>query len=120
MVFLAVVALNGSQGGSTADNLIDSGNGFLSACDSSDTSGNPLQKGLCLGYVSGVTDGISLAEKLTHKPSSCLPATVTNGQVLDIVVTFVRDHPELRHWQTRWLIQRSLLEAFPCQAQKSK
>jgi len=32
----------------------------------------------------------------------------------DTVVKFIKEHPEVRHWQTRELVIRALMEAFPC------
>ncbi len=97
----------------------DSGNTFLALCenaeDLNDATITPLKRGICLGYVNGVCDGIVLAQSFpTAHPDYCLPTSSDNAQVFDTVVKFIKEHPEVRHWQTRELVIRALMEAFPC------
>jgi hypothetical protein len=49
--------------------------------------------------------------------SFCIPDETTNGQVKDVVVNSLRDHPESRHLPTAVLIEVSLEQAFPCARQ---
>ena len=68
--------------------------------------------GYCYGYVSGVTDGAVSAEAL--HPEICFPDGVTNGQIFDIALKFVRDNPDIRNWSTKNLIFVAVVKAFPC------
>jgi len=108
-----------------ATNLAESGNSFLATCEnagnSNDTSVSSFTRGLCFGYVSGVSDGIELAQSLPSMHADyCLPSESTNGQKFDTVVKFIKQHPEIRHWQTRELLLRGLTEAFPCPATQKR
>ena len=52
--------------------------------------------GFCRGYILGAADfyGTYAAEM---GASSCLSETVTTQQLIDVVVKYLRDHPEKRH-----------------------
>ena len=99
--------------------VADSGNGFLSACQYS-TSENSYTAGLCQGYVRGVSDAVDALFRLTARaqpeaiPLFCIPKDSTNHQILDVVIKFVKEHPEKRHAPTKFLVLDSLIEAFPC------
>ena len=66
---------------------------------------------ICLGYIVGVVDGY-LA--LRTNPVICIPAKVTMGQINDIAVTYLTDHPEKRQYTADSLVLASLIQAFPC------
>ena len=44
----------------------------------------------------------------------CIPNNVTQGQVLDVIVKFLEDHPQNRHQNATVLISVALRDAFPC------
>lgn len=109
-----------------------SGNAFVRTCSVIDkeaekkTSVLEMQDvAVCLGYVRGVTDGISnevaYASAITNQepPSPfCLPEKSTNGQLVRIVLKYIGNHPEEAHETTTLLIIAALKDAFPCTAQK--
>lgn len=65
---------------------------------------------LCLGFVEAVADSFT-----SYEPSLlCLPGTVTNGQLVDIVAKFLRDNPEERHRTAYMLVAQAIGAAFPC------
>jgi hypothetical protein len=45
---------------------------------------------------------------------ACLPVNSSLEQSRDVVVRFLRAHPELRHLVAVSLVARALAEAFPC------
>ncbi len=47
---------------------------------------------------------------------SCIPENVTNGQVSDVVIKYLRDHPEERHILAAILVVKAMAEAFPCKS----
>ena len=65
----------------------------------------------CLAYAVGATDAFAWDGKV------CPPRQVTEQQVRDIVVGYLRDHPELRHYSAPSIASRALEEAFPCKEQ---
>jgi hypothetical protein len=65
----------------------------------------------CVAYISGVIDGYQEAEP---KYPLCYPAQVTVGQMADVVMKFLRDHPEELHKPAGFLVLRAIGVAFPC------
>jgi len=45
---------------------------------------------------------------------SCIPASSQAGQLKDIVVKYLRDHPETRHFEAYALVYVALGQAFNC------
>jgi hypothetical protein len=110
-----------------------SGNAFVRICsvidkDSEQRDGSDrMHLAACLAYVEGVLDGTSqeiayvhvMTEKEPPKPF-CLPDDVEMGQIVKIVLKYVRNHPEEAHERTGFLIAVALEDTFPCTAQNSR
>ena len=79
------------------------GNELLNNC----TSKTPMWKTFCLGYVAGIRDALP-------RNIACIPKAVTIGQLQDIVLKYLREHPESRHRGRYPLVVRAYREAFPC------
>lgn len=108
-----------------ADNL--TGNELLSICSSTD---DQAQNGFCLGYVTGVIEGmkwgVATPLLMSGKAAAeadrsgsillgfCNPEDATLGQYQDVVILYLRNHPSERHNSARILTQLALREAFPC------
>lgn len=69
--------------------------------------GNEYQKLIALGYVSGVADALQNAVV-------CIPATVTSGQVRDMVKANLEANPTSRHYSADSLISNHLTKVWPC------
>jgi hypothetical protein len=95
MVFAASVSAQ-------ASNVFDTGNELLSMCGSS--QGRPY----CLGTAAGYSD------MLQTMGETCADKNVTRGQAADVVIRFLRDHPEVRNRSAPSLARSALKEAFPC------
>lgn len=85
-----------------------SGNEVLSACEDSD----PFRLGLCYGYVNGVLDRTLDAGFEGYKV--CIPKSVTRQQLVDIVVSELKDKPEWRHYRASSILAPLLAGTFPC------
>ena len=122
ILLLTVIALNARSSAPTIPS--ESGNAFLQGCDGassdSDSGLSPMRKGFCVGYIQGVVNGYDLAQTTYKLRDFCEPANAQNGQVFEVVTNFVKGHPEVRHWQTRELVARAMIEAFPCPAATKK
>jgi hypothetical protein len=69
----------------------------------------------CYSYISGAIDGAAaLAIDAGHAPPECPPNGVTKGQLKDIVLRYLKGHPEKRHLQAASLVIASVGEAFHC------
>jgi Rap1a immunity proteins len=62
----------------------------------------------CLGYVAGVMDAIANYDLI------CVPPHVNLEQVQDIVVKYLHEHPESRHYSAASETTLALQQAFPC------
>ena len=87
------------------------GNELLEACEGSE----PFQQAFCLGYVTGASD-VDGAEgaAFPERRRSCVPDSVSNGQLKDVVVKYLKDNPEERHILAAILVVKSVAKAFPC------
>ena len=86
------------------------GNDLYRVCQGSGVDG-----GVCTGYVIGVFDqwAAGRAAGPFAKPA-CLPPGVGSGQLKDVVVRYLRDHPEVRD-QSAWaLVVHAMIEAWNC------
>jgi hypothetical protein len=69
---------------------------------------NLALKTFCLGYVAGIFDSLDTLRM------TCRPNEVTMGQTQDIVVNYLRDHPEERHHGASDVVGVVLVKTFPC------
>lgn len=91
---------------------IKSGNDLLRLCE--DVRSH-VSWGLCYGYLDGIIDRSYLAESMN--PGSqllCLPDNGTNEQIFDVVIAYLKKHPDKRHFGAGALVVTALREAF-CQ-----
>ena len=84
------------------------GNKLYSRCSSPN---NSLEHVYCLGYVAGATDSLQMDGHI------CVPDNVTVAQAVDVVMKYLRDHPEDRHFLAPSLADLALRQAFPCKEQ---
>ena len=70
------------------------------------SSDDPAERGLFMGYVSGVIDA--------NTEILCVPPDVSLQQVADITKKYLEQHPEIRHYAGRGFVILSISEAFPC------
>ena len=116
MIIVSVVgpAQAPAQGGST---YFQNGNKLYADC----TSNNRYDQAYCLGYVVGVTDlAVNLsdaAELGARPPKVCIPLGVTQGQVKDVVIDYLRRDPEHRHHVTAVVqVEIAVVDAWPCKS----
>jgi len=72
---------------------------------------------LCIAYLGGFTDAITLSAQLTgpREPRICLPKSgVPTEQLARIMVKWLREHPENLHKSARIELMISLTNTFPC------
>ena len=67
-----------------------------------------INRSFCRGYLIGVSDG-SILERANSLV--CLLEVVTVGQIVGVVVTWIRKHPEKRHMRAT---VSALRNEFPC------
>ena len=84
-----------------------SGNELYKEC-TADIRESPGDIGLCAGYVEGLADAHGL------DGTTCIPQGVSVGQVKDVIVKYLTQNPELRHFGASLLGFAALAQAFPC------
>jgi hypothetical protein len=97
-----------------------SGNNLYAECEEGAGS---VQYSFCLAYVTGALDmigGLQGADSATDQKSLwklstvCVPNQATAGQVVDIVLKYMKDHPEDRASRASWIVIRALIGAWKC------
>jgi hypothetical protein len=69
----------------------------------------------CGGYIAGVLEGWNLAAlNYSELMRVCLPADKTVDQAFDVVMDYLRDRPEHRHWARSALVLIAISERWPC------
>lgn len=126
LVRMAVLAAVMSVVGTWVEAQDLSGNRLLKNCIASDKG----SEGFCFGYIIGTIEGLMVGGALEVAKQNpqiadlgdaplevvryCIPSGVTKGQLQDVVVAYLNDHPAERHELAPVLVHRALSEAFPC------
>lgn len=87
-----------------------------------------FQMGACTGYIKGFDDMEIIYASIIAGPSSseadvkkyslyCLPTGTTNVQMANIIVKFIKNHPEELNDDASLAAAKALREAFPCPKQ---
>lgn len=71
----------------------------------------------CVGYVSGVLDGLAVLGWKGGSTRVCLPEKgITNDQAARLVVRYLRSHPDVLHESARASVVVAIAETFACKA----
>ena len=76
------------------------------------TATSAIEQVACHQFIIGVVDGINLASETGLEPFT-LPTNVKGEQVKDVVLRYLRDFPERRHWSGAVLVWNAMRGAFP-------
>lgn len=102
----------------------ETGNKLLSECKETlnDDSQDFFKSGFCLGFVSATADSMEalnlVVGKYAKKHPYCVPAEVTNGQMVRVIVKSLEAKPADLHLNAYFLVVRALDEAWPCPVTK--
>jgi hypothetical protein len=109
LLAILLLTLTTSQGVADTGSFVG-GNDLYEACRS-DYSGD---FGKCIGYVQGIADAAAtLANSGDAKCLFAIPRGVTAGQIRDVVVKWLTDHPQDRHYTASSLAISAFIDAFP-------
>ena len=113
----AAIALAVAQPSTAADpTSLATGNELLLTCSADATP----SFWSCSSYIDGVHMTVLMFDYYAVSPKPyCLAPGVTKGQMIDIIVTYLRAHPEVRHRPSPGLITMAFRGAFPCPTAKS-
>lgn len=88
-------------------NFVD-GFKLLSWCESADAAD------FCAGYVVGVIDGENLSRRDGHRTIYCAPKSADAANLKDVVVKYLRAHPEDHTATAASVVAVALSEVWPC------
>jgi hypothetical protein len=106
----AVVAIQLIGPSASAEENLDSGNSYLEACTADKGSFN---MGTCLGFIHGILQSQQRDERYF-----CAPNGITIGQARAIIIKYLNDNPDRRHYQFAALANMALARVFPCPLKK--
>ena len=66
----------------------------------------------CDAYVDGFGDAITAGGK--DHALACIPKASTGTELRDVLVKFLKDHPEDQHFKAGTLATRAFAKAYPC------
>lgn len=89
-----------------------SGNELLQSCEETNEAIKYQQLARCMGYIMGVADTMS-ADNSVNGFRAKFTVGITVQQITDVVLKFLREHPEDRHYSANGLVAQALSEAFP-------
>lgn len=104
IVFLVAFFSCSAHGGT-----YESGNSLLELLTAEPGS---AELALAYGYVIGVTD--AYRNDLKQENPFCPPPLVTKQQVVDIVTSWLKSNPTLRHYTAPSIVAGALSLSFPC------
>lgn len=70
------------------------------------------QADICDAYVDGFSDAIA-AEGRDHA-LACIPRTSTGTELRDVLITYLRSHPEAQSLKASTIATKALAAAYPC------
>ena len=79
-----------------------------------ETSRSLVSASMAFGFVVGVADTWNGQAGAKSGYMFCLPKNVKAGQLVDVVLEYLRTNPADRHYSAGSLVQASFDSAFPC------
>jgi hypothetical protein len=83
------------------------GNRLFKLC----TGPSQVERAACYGYMEGVLDSLN-AHLMIDEGANCVRAGIQTEQVHDVVVNYLRAHPERRHGVAAVLASAAMIEAW--------
>jgi hypothetical protein len=80
-------------------------------------SGNSLSASVyCHAYIQGASDAVQTTARALHMEYGpfCLPREIQAGQITDVVINYLRTHPEEQHYSAADEVSLALMTTFPC------
>jgi Rap1a immunity proteins len=104
--------------GTTDHIMFESGNALLRKCQST----QQVDTMFCIWYILGVVDLVGLIQGSIDKDGKsdwkyhavCLSSQVERGQMRDVVLKYLVDHPERRDEPAAQLVVVALIKAWAC------
>jgi Rap1a immunity proteins len=112
MAVLALAISSVAKAQKTSD-IINRGDDFLAVCQYD----NDHPPDVCLAYVAGVVGTLALNWADTGQ-RICIPDSATVRTTLDLVLQYIKDHPEKREQKPISLVAQATIKKYVCEAPK--
>jgi Ssp1 endopeptidase immunity protein Rap1a len=77
--------------------------------------------GTCLGYIRGAQAGAELIISIAEQsPPWCVPAGASRGDVMEMLISFVKKHPSVSDQSAANTVIAALGDAYPCKEEGAK
>ena len=103
------------------DGVFFTGKSLLSNCRDAIDDQQTIEAGLCIGEIHGIwrqLSVLSLADPVVldiKELKICDPREASLQAMIEVVVSYLEEHPERLHMQSTGLIGFALRDAFPCE-----
>jgi hypothetical protein len=116
-LFLSLLSVGARAEGYKSPVYLDfrTGREVLEKC--APTATPEIMKVHCLGYIQGISDALALATEVAdgiYGYRACRPESITAGQLRDIVISYLKSHPEELRFKSPSVVVKILGETFPC------
>jgi hypothetical protein len=112
MAVLTLAISTAAKAQKTSD-IIKRGDDFLAGCQYD----NNHPPDVCLAYVAGVVGTLAL-NWADSGQRVCIPNSATVRTTLDLVLQYVKDHPEKREQKTIFLVAQATIQKYVCEPPK--
>jgi hypothetical protein len=68
----------------------------------------------CVGYVAAIADVLGVGEGDISGWRACLPSSATQGDIVEIAVSWLKEHPSIRNAGASDIVAHALARAYPC------
>jgi hypothetical protein len=91
--------------------------GLLAICTNAEPGERSVAAALCTGYLQGVVEGVNFATLGDHnKLLICRPGDVTGEQMRNVVVKYLKNHPNEGHQLSVIHATEAFVQAWPCKS----
>ena len=109
LIAAAATVANRSNAGIITNSFV-TGNYLWQQC-----TGDDIGQAYCLGYVVAIGDALSAPGNTGLDGwHACLKPKQTAGHLREVVIQFLRDHPDKRYYTAASLIAEAYAATFPC------
>jgi Rap1a immunity proteins len=110
---VVTLALSSAAKAQKTSDIINRGDDFLAVCQYD----NNHPPDVCLAYVAGVVGTLALNWADTGQ-RICVPDTATVRTTLDLVLQYIKDHPEKREQKPIFLVAQVTIKNYVCEVPK--
>jgi len=120
ILLLSAAAMNPQE----APTVINSGSDYLQNCKFVEDQTNSMYtvvNFVCLSWTAGFFQGAMAGDYYqrvdTHRSIFCGTTEVTTGQMIHVILKYIKDHAEEEHQSAGALAYLAMIQAFGCKSQ---